>query len=369
MPSHLVFQDFSTTPSILISSGMPSLCKLINTFAWRAAERLYTCESLGRDSFGIGTQWKRMSQRMMGISKIPLVLVMEGRFHWYLKIHFPQSNAVYSERFPDDKRLDHILNDYIHPSESDPVKRQKLKLYVHSPRDDIRVFLKAEQQHNSLRFLELDLKKSLQENLMHKTIVEYPEVFVVLKQHSQEFLAHTPERSGARVSSSPDRLRSGVSKRPKVVPEDEELEDGEVRSDQEEEDTEGDDGNLAETESKVTVTHHDDDDDDGGEEEAKTNQKQEMMMVSGDVDGQDCTETFSDSQNVPGLPDENRNVDSVAQQEMEAQHDSSQTCVDGGQSSSRDPSDAGETEGQKNTHDASNIYSSESHISADVTLV
>ncbi|CAM4674074.1 unnamed protein product [Leuciscus chuanchicus] len=292
----------------------------------------------------------------------------EGRFHWYLKIHFPQSNAVYSERFPDDKRLDHILNDYIHPSESDPVKRQKLKLYVHSPRDDIRVFLKAEQQHNSLRFLELDLKKSLQENLMHKTIVEYPEVFVVLKQHSQEFLAHTPERSGARVSSSPDRLRSGVSKRPKVVPEDEELEDGEVRSDQEEEDTEGDDGNLAETESKVTVTHHDDDDD-GGEEEAKTNQKQEMMMVSGDVDGQDCTETFSDSQNVPGLPHENRNVDSVAQQEMEAQHDSSQTCVDGGQSSSRDPSDAGETEGQKNTHDASNIYSSESHISADVTLV
>jgi len=45
MPSHLVFQDFSTTPSSLISSGTPSLCKLINTFAWRAAEHLYTCES------------------------------------------------------------------------------------------------------------------------------------------------------------------------------------------------------------------------------------------------------------------------------------------------------------------------------------
>ncbi|XP_077074773.1 box C/D snoRNA protein 1 [Siphateles boraxobius] len=280
----------------------------------------------------------------------------EGRFHWHLKIHFPQSNAVYSERFPDDKQLDQILNEYIHPSESDPVKRQKLKLYVHS-HDDIRVFLKAEQkQHNSLRFLELDLKKSLQENLMHKTIVEYPEVFVVLKRHSQEFLAHTPERSGARVSSSPDKPRSEVAKRPRVVPEDEELEDGELRSDQEEENTEDDDGNLAETESKVPVTPHDDD---GDEEELhnsvledKTSQNQETMMVSGDVDGQVCTETFTDegntvsvSQNVPELPEENIKDDSRAKHEIGAQHDFSQTCID--ESSSCDRSDASETEGQE----------------------
>ncbi|XP_056089254.1 box C/D snoRNA protein 1 [Rhinichthys klamathensis goyatoka] len=290
----------------------------------------------------------------------------EGRFHWHLKIHFPQSNAVYSERFPDDKRLDQILNEYIHPSESDPVKRQKLQLYVHSPHEDIRVFLKAEQKlHNSLRFLELDLKKSLQENLMHKTIVEYPEVFVVLKRHSQEFLAHTPERSSASVSSSPDKPRSEVSKRPKVVPEDEELEDGELRSDQEEDNTEDDEGNLPETESKVPVTHHEDDE--GDEEElhssvleAKTNH--EMMKVSGDDDdGQDCTDEdnkSSVSQNLPGLPDENINGDGVAQHE-----------TDESPSSSCDCSDASKTEGQENTHNASNIYSNESHICADVTLV
>ncbi|XP_039508689.1 box C/D snoRNA protein 1 isoform X2 [Pimephales promelas] len=289
----------------------------------------------------------------------------EGRFHWHMKIHFPQSDAVYSERFPDDQQLDQILNEYIHPSQSDPVKRQKLQIYVHSPREDICVFLKAEQRlHNSLRFLELDLKKTLRENLMHKTIVEYPEVFVVLKRHSQEFLAHTPERSGASVSSSPVKPHSEVSKRPTVVPEDEELEDGELRSDQEEDGAEDDEGNLPETESKVPVTHHEDDD--GEEEElhssvleAKTNH--ETMKVCGDDDdGQDCTDIDNESsvsQNVPGLPDENRNGDTVAQRETHVHESPSSSC------------DAGETGGQENTHNASNIYSNESHICADVTLV
>ncbi|KAK7132878.1 hypothetical protein R3I93_019201 [Phoxinus phoxinus] len=288
---------------------------------------------------------------------------VEGRFHWHLKIHFPQSNAVYSERFPDDKLLDQILNEYIHPSESDPVKRQKLKLYVHSPHEDITVFLKAEQtQHNSLRYIELDLKKSLQENLMHKTIVEYPEVFVVLKRHSQEFLAHVPERSGASVSSSPDTPRSEVAKRPKVVPEDEELEDGELRSDQEEENTEDADGNLAEAESKVPVTH-DEDDDEEDVLEAKTHQNLEMMMmVSADADGQTVTgndNKFSVSQNVPGLTDENTSGD------REAKHDFSQTHIE--QSSSCVRSDASQTEGQEDTHNTSNIYNNDSHICADVT--
>uniref|UniRef100_A0A8C1X9Y4 BCD1 alpha/beta domain-containing protein n=1 Tax=Cyprinus carpio TaxID=7962 RepID=A0A8C1X9Y4_CYPCA len=67
----------------------------------------------------------------------------EGRFYWHLKIHFPQSDAVYSERYknPSDFTFNRALN----------------------------VFG---------RYPELDLKKTLQENLMHKTIVEYPEVFV-----------------------------------------------------------------------------------------------------------------------------------------------------------------------------------------------
>ncbi|XP_067301499.1 box C/D snoRNA protein 1 isoform X1 [Pseudorasbora parva] len=256
----------------------------------------------------------------------------EGRFHWHLKIHFPQSNAVYSERFPDNKQLDQILTDYIHPLESDPVKRQKLKVYVQSPQEDIRVFLKAEQKqpkslsrgrlrdsnttikkhphgwrtqgfpaehwpkhhtasagspsshsaswgHVFPRYLELDLRKSLQENLMHKTIVEYPEVFVVLKQHSQEFLAHIPERS--RISPDRPHSQTPVAKRSKVIPEDDELEDGELRSEEEE----------AEDEAESKVKLHEDD-------------VLEEVLDSGDAGAQDCT--FS-SQNIPGLPDRDAN--------------------------------------------------------------
>uniref|UniRef100_A0A672PWY0 Box C/D snoRNA protein 1-like n=1 Tax=Sinocyclocheilus grahami TaxID=75366 RepID=A0A672PWY0_SINGR len=111
----------------------------------------------------------------------------EGRFYWHLKIHFPQSDAVYSERCPDNRQLDQILNDYIHPSESDPVKRQK---YV-SLRQTSTRFLNA--TFIPLLYLELDLKTTLQENLMQKTIVEYPEVFVVLQQHSQQYLTRRPD--------------------------------------------------------------------------------------------------------------------------------------------------------------------------------
>lgn len=308
----------------------------------------------------------------------------EGRFHWHLKIHFPQSNAVYSERFPDDKQLDQILNDYIHPSESDPVKRQKLKVYVHSPQEDIRVFLKAEQkQPNCLRYLQLDLKKSLQENLMHTTIVEYPEVFVVLKQHSQEFLARIPERSGAAqcVSSAPcspaeprPEAPVHVAKRPKVVPEDDELEDGELRSDEEDGSAEDDDGVDGEPENKVPVKHHDDDDD-GDEEElhnrvldagANPNRAEEVMVVSGAETLTDGGRSLGEaiSQNVPGLPDEEKSGDSGAKHDTEgkidAPHDFSQTCV----SSSCDQS-----EGHSSvSRETPNISSSESHVCADVTL-
>ncbi|XP_043086223.1 box C/D snoRNA protein 1 [Puntigrus tetrazona] len=172
----------------------------------------------------------------------------EGRFYWHLKIHFPQSAAVYSERCADNLQLDRILSDYIHPSESDPVKRQKLKMYVHRPEEDTRVFLKSEQtQPGSLRYLELDLKKSLQENLMHKTIVEYPEIFVVLKEHSQEYLARRPERPSAvrsiastNISRTSEPLSEALvhgAKKPKVSG-DNELEEGEIRSEEEDGSTE-----------------------------------------------------------------------------------------------------------------------------------
>ncbi|XP_016298814.1 box C/D snoRNA protein 1 isoform X2 [Sinocyclocheilus anshuiensis] len=199
-----------------------------------------------------------------------------------------ENRTIFRRACPDNRQLDQILNDYIHPSESDPVKRQKLKIYVHSPPEDIRVFLKSEQtQPHALRYLELDLMKSLQENLTHKTIVEYPEVFVVLKEYSQEYLTRISERPSAvqsiasanitRTSCSPTGPRPEalvhVAKKPKVS-EDDELEEGEIRSDEEDDD---DDGVNNDTEKKIPVMH-DDEDDDSDEEVLQGNPNLEVEM-------------------------------------------------------------------------------------------
>ncbi|XP_059382937.1 box C/D snoRNA protein 1 [Carassius carassius] len=247
----------------------------------------------------------------------------ERRFYWHLKIHFPQSDTVYSERCPDNQQLDQILNNYIHPSESDPVKRQKLKIYVHSPPEDIRVFLKSEQtQPNSLRYLELDLKKSLQENLMQKTIVEYPEVFVVLKEHSQEYLTRRAERPSAasasisRASCFPAEPRSDalvhVAKKPKVS-EDEELEEGEIRSDEEDE---------AVTDKKRAAMH--DDEDDASDEEGNQNLEAKMK---------DCPPQHSvqDTQR-----DKERTEETMKVSQAPGEDDRTQTFTDEGRSQCED---------------------------------
>lgn len=179
-----------------------------------------------------------------------------------------------------------------------------------------------------------------------------------------------------------------VAKRPKVVPEDDELEDGELRSDEEDESAEDNDGV---NENKEPVSHYDDDDDSDEEElhnsvldtpvnGANTNEAvsasiasgtAEMMVVSGDGGGQDSTETLVDDgsslcegskiavsphdcqQNIPELPDEDKNGDSGAKHDKEgktdSQHDFSQTCVDKTQSSLCDRSDASKIEGHENT--------------------
>uniref|UniRef100_A0A8B9KMV7 Box C/D snoRNA protein 1 n=1 Tax=Astyanax mexicanus TaxID=7994 RepID=A0A8B9KMV7_ASTMX len=49
----------------------------------------------------------------------------EKKLYWHLKLHFPQSSAEYTDRVPEDRALQQILSDYIHPTESDPVKRQR----------------------------------------------------------------------------------------------------------------------------------------------------------------------------------------------------------------------------------------------------
>ncbi|XP_029906098.1 box C/D snoRNA protein 1 [Myripristis murdjan] len=116
-------------------------------------------------------------------------LIKQNQFLWHLKFIFPQSSTEFSQRrVPDTETLEQILTPYIHPTESDPVKRQKLKMYVHAPFDHIKVFMKAEgRKANAVRYHELDIKKSLRDNLSYKTLIEYPVLHVVVRDHWQDY--------------------------------------------------------------------------------------------------------------------------------------------------------------------------------------
>nr|XP_046157548.1 box C/D snoRNA protein 1 [Oncorhynchus gorbuscha] len=118
-----------------------------------------------------------------------ICLKKENRFLWHLQLLFPQSSSEFTERrVSDDQTLEQILTPYIHPTESEPVRRQKLKMYVHSPFDHIRVFMKAEgRKANSVRYQELDVAKTLKENLKFKLVIEYPLLHIVLKDHCHDY--------------------------------------------------------------------------------------------------------------------------------------------------------------------------------------
>ncbi|XP_071342517.1 box C/D snoRNA protein 1 [Trachinotus anak] len=130
-------------------------------------------------------------------------LAKEKQFMWHLKLIFPQSSTEFSQRRVSDRQtLTQILTPYIHPTESDPVTRQKLKMYVCAPFDHVKVFMKAEgRKANSVRYHELDIQKSLRDNLSYKTLIEYPVLHVVRQEHWKEYPLKGPAESASALSS------------------------------------------------------------------------------------------------------------------------------------------------------------------------
>uniref|UniRef100_A0A8B9RFW7 Box C/D snoRNA protein 1 n=1 Tax=Astyanax mexicanus TaxID=7994 RepID=A0A8B9RFW7_ASTMX len=125
----------------------------------------------------------------------------EKKLYWHLKLHFPQSSAEYTDRVPEDRALQQILSDYIHPTESDPVKRQsKTWPLTQSDYPDLHTFIGQHLRYNNSFPHLLNLKNTLRENLMFKTVVEYPELHVVLREHRDEYLTKFPERLRERES-------------------------------------------------------------------------------------------------------------------------------------------------------------------------
>ncbi|XP_073332746.1 box C/D snoRNA protein 1 [Pagrus major] len=143
----------------------------------------------------------------------------EQLFMWHLKLIFPQSSTEFSQRRVSDKQtLEQILTPYIHPTESDPVTRQKLKIYVHARFDHVKVFMKAEgRKANSVRYNELDIHKSLRDNLRYKMLIEYPVLHIVLRDHWKEYPQKGPAEPVSACSSCVTKNQGVDQKREEVT--------------------------------------------------------------------------------------------------------------------------------------------------------
>ncbi|XP_062462498.1 box C/D snoRNA protein 1 [Pezoporus occidentalis] len=141
---------------------------------------------------------------------------IEKKFYWHLKLIFPHSHAEYILKgVPDDKTLADILKPYINPVESDPVICQRLKIYTVSPQSDVQILMKIEnRKQNSVRYYELDARRSLLDNLKGKVIIEYPTFFVVLKTLKNDMVilgqdASEPAENSDSESSSLSSVEEG----------------------------------------------------------------------------------------------------------------------------------------------------------------
>ncbi|CAL8306367.1 unnamed protein product [Lota lota] len=149
-----------------------------------------------------------------------MFLTKEKRFLWHLKLIFPQSNTWFSERrVSDGQTIEQILTPYVHPSKSDPVRRQKLKMYAQTTFEEIKVFMRVEgEKANSLRYHELDLGKSLRDNLSYKMLIEYPVLHIVLQSHFQDYPLKGPAKPMSDCSRLATREDRGTNKVAQALP-------------------------------------------------------------------------------------------------------------------------------------------------------
>uniref|UniRef100_A0A3P9KJI3 HIT-type domain-containing protein n=1 Tax=Oryzias latipes TaxID=8090 RepID=A0A3P9KJI3_ORYLA len=166
-------------------------------------------------------------------------------FLWHLKLIFPQSSSEFSQRrVPDRHTLKQILTTYIHPTESDPVTRQKLKMYVNASSENVKVFMKAEgRKANSVRYHELDTEKSLKDNLSFKMLIEYPVLHVNVgidgQKRAVDHVSPPSVQIGTNLQTAAEEIspesEPPLQKRAKRGVEEEEQEEGEILDSSDEE--------------------------------------------------------------------------------------------------------------------------------------
>ncbi|KAJ2946762.1 hypothetical protein O0L34_g12826 [Tuta absoluta] len=118
--------------------------------------------------------------------------------YWKIEWIFPNVDSeplkFIDERCSENKKLSDLLDKYLNP-ESTPFEGSKaLSYYRAAGFSGVKILLRAEKVRGSAKkFFELDPSETLAENLSGKCVVEYPLIFVVMKDHAYNFEIITPE--------------------------------------------------------------------------------------------------------------------------------------------------------------------------------
>ncbi|XP_071820897.1 box C/D snoRNA protein 1-like isoform X2 [Apostichopus japonicus] len=139
-------------------------------------------------------------QRSMGIRRHVQVMATRGGLDYeFLPPGFTNSKrnrTKVNQRISEDQTLQDILGVYLDPSVCDPIKRQQVKLYTQAGGlENVKVLIKSKpyQDKEKRGFHLLDKSKTLKDNFVGKSVVEYPTLLVALDDKLDEFKIVEPE--------------------------------------------------------------------------------------------------------------------------------------------------------------------------------
>ncbi|KAI8429404.1 hypothetical protein MSG28_000047 [Choristoneura fumiferana] len=120
--------------------------------------------------------------------------IISWRVEWIFPNAEPHVIKFVDEKCLETKRMSELLDKYL-GLDAEPFEGSKALTYYKSVGfSGVKVLLRAEKVKGcAQKFFELDPSESLAENLSGKCIVEFPIVFVVLKDHAYNFDIITPD--------------------------------------------------------------------------------------------------------------------------------------------------------------------------------
>ncbi|XP_021922712.1 box C/D snoRNA protein 1 isoform X3 [Zootermopsis nevadensis] len=112
----------------------------------------------------------------------------EQLIYWRVEWIFPHADNIkcVGRRLLESEPLSKLVNIYLDPKECDPLYQDKLQYYQSAGLRGLLLLLKAEQKPGTW-FYQLDSSLSLKANLKEKTVIEFPTIYVVLKDHKDAF--------------------------------------------------------------------------------------------------------------------------------------------------------------------------------------